>query len=64
MLQLTQKKLNNIFIQNSLYAIVFKLPVILLFMECTDKLETSHYLALERDTQVTHHVVAMKKVAQ
>ena len=30
-------------------------------MGCTEKSESSYYLAIEIDTQVTHHVVPMKK---
>ena len=57
--------MNNIFIRNSLNAIVFKLQVILLKMVVTEspKVAITH-LAIETDTQVTHHVVAMKKVAE
>ena len=35
--------MNNIFLQNCLTAIVFKLQVILLIMEGTDKSESSYY---------------------
>ena len=49
---------------NSLYAIVFQLPVILLTMEGTEKSESSYYSAIGIDTQVTHHVVAINKVAE
>ena len=51
--------------QNTLNAIVFKLQVILLTMEVTEspKVAITH-LAIETDTQVTHHVVAMKKVSE
>ena len=57
--------MNNIFAQNSLNAIVFKLQVILLMMEVvkSPKVAITH-LAIEIDTQVTHHVVAMEKVAE
>ena len=51
--------MNNIFAQNFLNAIVFKLQVILLLMEVAIT-----HLAIEVDTQVTHHVVAMDKVAK
>ena len=33
-------------------------------MEVTEKPKSSYYSAIEIDTQVTHHVVAMKKVAE
>ena len=57
--------MNNIFKQNSLNVIVFKLQVILLIMEITEKSELPvTHLAMEIDTQVTHHVVAMGKVAE
>ena len=57
--------MNNIFAQNSLNAIVFKLQVILLMMDVvkSPKVAITH-LAIEIDTQVTHHVVAMEKVAE
>ena len=57
--------MNNRFAQNSLNAIVFKLQVILLMMEVSEspKIAITH-LATEIDTQVTHHVVAMEKVAE
>ena len=55
----------NIFIQNSLYAIVSKLPVILIIMECTKSQKTAiTHLAIGIDIQVTHHVMAMEKVAE
>ena len=53
--------MNNIFGQNSLNAIVFKLQVILLMK--SPKVAITH-LAIEIDTQVTHHVVAMEKVGE
>ena len=57
--------MNNRFSQNSLNAIVFKLQVILLMMEVSEKSKNSiTHLAIEIDTQVTHHVVAMGKVAE
>ena len=57
--------MNNIFAQNSLNAIVFKLQVILLMMEVSEKTKVAiTHLAIEIDTQVTHHVVAMEKVAE
>ena len=57
--------MNNIFAQNSVYAIVFKLQVILLMMEVSENAKVAiTHLAIEIDTQVTHHVVAMKKVAE
>ena len=57
--------MNNIFIRNSLNAKVFKLQVILLMMEVTESPKVAiTYLAIEIDTQVTHHVVAMEKVAE
>ena len=56
--------MNNIFAQNSLNAIVFKLQVILLMMEVSDPKVAITQLAIEIDTQVTHHVVAMEKVAE
>ena len=57
--------MNNRFAQNSLNAIVFKLRVILLMMEVSEspKIAITH-LAIEIDTQVTRHVVAMEKVAE
>ena len=57
--------MNNIFAQNSLNAIVFKLQVILLMMELSEspKVAITH-LAIQIDTQVTHHVVAMEKVGE
>ena len=57
--------MNNRFAQNSLNAIVFKLQVILLMMEVSEspKIAITH-LTIEIDTQVTHHVVAMEKVAE
>ena len=33
-------------------------------MEVTEKPKSSYYSAIEIDTQVTHHVVAMEKVAE
>ena len=58
--------MNNIFAQNSVNAIVFTLQVILLMMEVSEKSKSSYYskVAIEIDTQVTHHVVAMEKVAE
>ena len=57
--------MNNRFAQNSLNAIVFKLQVILLMMEVSEKSKNSiTQLAIEIDTQVTNHVVAMEKVAE
>ena len=56
---LIQKQVNNIFKQNSLNAIVFMLQVILLNM----KVPITH-LAIGRDSQFTHHVVAIEKVAE
>ena len=38
--------------------------MIVLIMKGTEKLESSYYLAIGIDTQVTHHVVAMEKVAE
>ena len=57
--------MNNIFIQNSLYAIVFKQPVIYSLRKVlkSQKVAITH-LATGIDTQVTHHVVAMEKVAE
>ena len=55
--------MNNLFLQNSLYAIVFELPVILFIMEGSQKVAITH-LAIGIDTQVTHHVVVMEKVAE
>ena len=55
--------MNNIFAQNSVNAIIFKLQVILLMMEVSEKSKSTH-LAIEIDTQVTHHVVAMEKVSE
>ena len=55
--------MNNIFAQNSLNVIVFKLQVILLMnwkLVKNPKVAITH-LAIEIDTQVTDHVVAMKK---
>ena len=42
----------------------FKLQEILLIMEGTEKSESSCYLAIGIDSQVTHHDVAVKKVAE
>ena len=54
--------MNNRFAQNSLNAIVFKLQVIFLMMEVSEKSKIAiTHLAIEIDTQVTHHVVAMEK---
>ena len=33
-------------------------------MEVSEKSKSSYYSAIEIDTQFTHHVVAMEKVAQ
>ena len=33
-------------------------------MEATEKSGSSQYLAIEKGSQVTHHVVAMDKVAE
>ena len=55
--------MNNIFKQNIVNAIVFKLQVILLIMEGNEKSAITH-LAIGINTQVMHHVVAMKKVAE
>ena len=43
---------------------VFKLHVILLMMEVKNPKVAITHLAIEIDTQVTHHVVAMEKVAE
>ena len=58
--------MNNIFAQNPVNAIVFKVQVILLMMEVSQKSKSSYYshLAIEIDTQVTDHVVAMEKIAE
>ena len=56
--------MNNIFAQNSVNAIDFKLQVILLMMEVKNPKVAITHLAVEIDTQVTHHVVAMEKVAE
>ena len=56
--------MNNIFIQNSLLATVFKLQMILLTMEDTEKSESSYYSSNWTDTQLSDHVVAMEKVAE
>ena len=56
--------MNNIFKQNTLNSIVVELQVILLIMKGIEKSESSYYLAVGIDTQVTHHVVAMEKVAE
>ena len=57
--------MNNRFAQNSLNAIVFNSQVILLMMEVSEKSKIAiTHLAVEIDTQVTHHVVAMEKVAE
>ena len=52
--------------QNSLNAMAFKLQVILLLKEGTEKSESTviTHLAIGTDTQTTHHVVAMEKVAE
>ena len=36
----------------------------LLMMEVTEKPQSITHLAIETDTQLTHHIVAMKKVAE
>ena len=56
--------MNNIFAQNSVNAIVFKLQMILLMMEVKNPKVAITYLAIEIDTQVTHHVVAKEKVVE
>ena len=50
---------------NSVNAIAFNLQAILFIMEATEKLESSYYsLSYWKGSQVTHHVVAMDKVAE
>ena len=45
--------------------ILFKLQVILLMMEVTEKSKVAiTHLAIEIDTVITHQVVAMEKVAE
>ena len=45
--------------------LLFKLQVISLMMEVTEKSKVAiTHLGIEIDTQVTHHVVAMEKVAE
>ena len=56
--------MNNIFKQNTVIAIVFKLEDILLIMEGTDKLESNYYLIIGIGSHVTDHVIAMEKVAE
>ena len=59
--------MNNITPQNTLNARVFKLQVIFLIMEGTEKSESTSpitHLAIGTDPQVTHHVVPMEKVAE
>ena len=56
--------MNNILIQNSPNAIVFKLQVILLIIKGTEKSESSYYSPIGIDTQGTHHVIAKEKVAE
>ena len=57
--------MNNRSAQNSVNAIVFKLQVILLMMEVSENPKVANtHLAIEIDIQVTHHVVAMEKVAE
>ena len=57
--------MNNIFLQNSLNAIVFKLQVILLIIEGTEKQTVAiTHLAIGIDSQVTHIVVATEKEAE
>ena len=52
--------MTTIFKHNNVNAIVFKLQLILLFTEGTEKSEGSFFhLAMEIDAQVTHHVLAM-----
>ena len=56
--------MNNVFTQNSLYAMVFESPVILLIMVLKSQKVSITHLAIGRDTQVTHYVVAMEKVGE
>ena len=57
--------LNNIFTQDSLNAIVFKLQVILLIMEGIEKSESSYDSLSYWDRQPSYsHVVAIEKVAE
>ena len=65
MLQLTQKWVNRTFQQNTLNAMVFKLQMILLIMEGTKSQKVAFtHLDIGIDSQVTHHDVAMAKVAE
>ena len=57
--------MNNLFKENTLYAIVFKLQVILHIWKVlkSQKVAITH-LAIGIGSQVTHHVVAMEKVTE
>ena len=55
---------NNICIRNALNAILFMLQVILHIMKVIETSESSYYSLMGIDDQLTHHVVAMEKVAQ
>ena len=59
------KVANNIFIENSLNAIVLNLQLIYSLWKLlkSQKVASTH-LAIRIDAQVTHHVVAMEKVAK
>ena len=55
----------NIFKHNSVNAIAFNLQAILLIMEATEKSGSSYYsLSYWKGSQITHHIVAMDKVAE
>ena len=56
--------MSHIFKQNTVNAIVFKLQLILLIMEGNEKSESSFHLAIGIYSQVTHHILAMKKVVK
>ena len=63
------KQMNNKFTQIYLNAIVFKLQVILLNMEGSEKSESITHLAITHlaigiGSKVTQYVVAMEKVAE
>ena len=57
--------MNTIIKLNNLNTIVFKLQVILLIMEGTEKQKVAIiHLAIGTGSQLTHYVVAMEKVAE
>ena len=66
MLKLTQtfKLVNNIFNENTLNPKDFKLYVILLIMQGKSQKVAITHLVIGIDSQLTHHVEAMEKVAE